>query len=92
MSLRDFGVLILICLVWAGNNIISKIVVAHWGVPPLAYAAVRFGLVALVTLPWLLPAPRPGLAADPGGPADGRRQFRAAVHGLQDRLARRRPR
>jgi len=59
MSLRDFGVLILICLVWAGNNIISKIVVAHWGVPPLFYAAVRFGLVALATLPWLLPAPRP---------------------------------
>jgi drug/metabolite transporter (DMT)-like permease len=59
MSLRDFGVLILICLIWAGNNIISKIVVAHWGVPPLFYAAVRFGLVALVTLPWLLPAPRP---------------------------------
>jgi len=57
--MRDFGVLVLICLLWAGNNIISKIVVAHWGVPPLAYAAVRFGLVALATLPWLLPAPRP---------------------------------
>jgi drug/metabolite transporter (DMT)-like permease len=59
MTLRDFGVLVLVCLVWAGNNIISKIVVAHWGVPPLAYASVRFALVALVTLPWLLPAPRP---------------------------------
>lgn len=59
MSLRDFGVLVLICLVWAGNNIISKIVVAHWGVPPLAYASVRFALVALVTVPWLFPAPRP---------------------------------
>jgi drug/metabolite transporter (DMT)-like permease len=59
MSLRDFGVLVLICLVWAGNNIISKIVVAHWGVPPLFYASVRFALVALATLPWLLPAPRP---------------------------------
>ncbi len=59
MNLRDFGVLILICLVWAGNNIISKIVVAHWGVPPLFYASVRFALVALATLPWLLPAPRP---------------------------------
>ena len=59
MSLRDFGVLVLICLVWACNNIISKIVVAHWGVPPLFYAAVRFAIVAAVTLPWLLPAPRP---------------------------------
>ncbi|WP_165189338.1 DMT family transporter [Caulobacter soli] len=59
MSLRDFGVLVLVCLVWACNNIVSKIVVAHWGVPPLFYAAVRFAIVAAVTLPWLLPAPRP---------------------------------
>jgi drug/metabolite transporter (DMT)-like permease len=59
MSFRDFGLLTLVCLVWASNNIISKIVVAHWGVPPLFYAAVRFAIVAAVTLPWLLPAPRP---------------------------------
>ncbi|CAN5469226.1 DMT family transporter [soil metagenome] len=59
MSLRDFGLLVLVCLVWACNNIVSKIVVAHWGVPPLFYAAVRFAIVAAVTLPWLLPAPRP---------------------------------
>ena len=59
MKLRDFGLLVLVCLVWACNNIISKIVVAHWGVPPLFYAAVRFAIVAAVTLPWLLPAPRP---------------------------------
>lgn len=59
MTLRDFALLVLICLVWASNNIVSKIVVAHWGVPPLFYATVRFCLVSLVTLPWLLPAPRP---------------------------------
>ena len=59
MSLRDLGLLVLVCAVWASNNIISKIVVAHWGVPPLFYAGIRFGLVALVTIPWLLPAPRP---------------------------------
>ncbi len=59
MALRDFAILVLICLVWAANNIVSKIVVAHWDVPPLFYAAVRFMLVALCTLPWLLPAPRP---------------------------------
>lgn len=59
MTLRDFALLVLICLVWASNNIISKIVVAHWGVPPLFYASVRFALVCVVTLPWLLPAPRP---------------------------------
>lgn len=59
MSLRDFGLLVLVCLVWACNNIVSKIVVAHWGVPPLFYATVRFALVAAATLPWLWPAPRP---------------------------------
>src|SRR3990167_2513089 len=59
MSLRDFGLLVLICLAWAGSNIVSKLVVAHWGVPPLYYAAVRFALVAAITLPRLLPAPRP---------------------------------
>jgi len=61
MALRDFFVLVLICLVWAFNNIVSKIVVAEWGVPPLFYAAVRFALVALCTLPWLFPAPKPTL-------------------------------
>ncbi|MDB5457512.1 MAG: hypothetical protein JWP92_3097, partial [Caulobacter sp.] len=57
--LRDFGLLILICVIWASNNIVSKIVIAQWGVPPLSYAAVRFVLVMLATLPWLLPVPRP---------------------------------
>jgi len=59
MSLRDFGILLFVCVVWASNNIVSKIVVAEWGVPPLFYATVRFALVALVTLPWLWPRPRP---------------------------------
>ena len=59
MALRDFALLVLICLVWASNNIISKIVVAQWGVPPVFYAAVRFAIVAACTLPWLLPAPKP---------------------------------
>jgi len=59
MALRDFALLALVCVVWAFNNVISKIVVAHWGVPPLFYASVRFAIVMAVTLPWLLPAPRP---------------------------------
>ena len=59
MALRDFALLVLICLVWASNNIVSKIVVAQWGVPPVFYAAVRFAIVAAVTIPWLLPAPKP---------------------------------
>ena len=59
MALRDFGLLVIICLIWALNTIVSRIVVADWAVPPLFYAACRFAVVALATLPWLLPAPRP---------------------------------
>ena len=59
MKLRDFLLLALVCLLWAGNNVLSKIVVSHWHVPPLFYTAVRFAIVAAVTLPWLRPVPRP---------------------------------
>ena len=60
MSLRDFLVLVGICLIWATNNVVSKLVVSDWNVPPLLYAAIRFAIVAAVTLPWLRPMPRPG--------------------------------
>lgn len=59
MSLRDLGLFVLICLVWAGNAVVSKVIISHFGSPPLFYAAARFGVIALVTLPWLFPAPRP---------------------------------
>ena len=59
MNLRDFLMLVAICLVWAVNSVVSKVVVSTWDVPPLFYAALRFGIVVLVTLPWLLPLPRP---------------------------------
>jgi drug/metabolite transporter (DMT)-like permease len=59
MSLRDFGLLTLVCLVWASNNIVSKYVVSHLGLPPLFYAALRFAVVAVAASPWLLPMPRP---------------------------------
>ncbi len=59
MALRDFALLVLVCLIWATSNVIAKFVVADLAVPPLFYAAVRFALVAAITLPWLFPAPRP---------------------------------
>lgn len=59
MNLRDFLLLVGICLIWATNNVVSKVVVSDWQVPPLFYAAVRFALVAALTLPWLRPMPRP---------------------------------
>lgn len=49
----------MICLIWAFNNVLSKIIVDNWAVPPLFYAALRFAVVALVMLPWLRPVPRP---------------------------------
>jgi drug/metabolite transporter (DMT)-like permease len=59
VSLRDFVILVGVCLIWAFSNVLSKIVVGQWDVPPLAFAAVRFLVVVVATLPWLLPAPRP---------------------------------
>lgn len=56
---RDFLLLVLICLVWGYSNVLSKVVVSHWGIPPLFFAAVRFAVVLAVTFPWLLPMPRP---------------------------------
>jgi drug/metabolite transporter (DMT)-like permease len=59
MPLRDFAIMLAVCLVWAGQNIVSKYVVSILGAPPLLFAATRFAVVALVTLPFLRPAPRP---------------------------------
>ncbi|MDP3852374.1 DMT family transporter [Phenylobacterium sp.] len=59
MALRDFALLVLVCLVWAANNIVSKFVVSYMDVPPLFYAAVRFAVVAVVVFPWLRNPPRP---------------------------------
>lgn len=59
MNLRDFGLLFAICLIWAGSNVLSKVVVGDWQIPPLYFAAVRFAVVLAVTIPWLRPVPRP---------------------------------
>ena len=59
MKLRDFVMLVLICLVWGYSNVLSKVVVGGWAIPPLFFAAVRFAVVLAVTAPWLLPMPRP---------------------------------
>lgn len=59
MRFRDFLLLVVVCVTWAFNNVLSRIVVADWDIPPLFYVAMRFSVVALVMLPWLLPMPRP---------------------------------
>lgn len=59
MALRDFALLVMVCLLWAVNNIVSKYVVAYLEAPPLFYAAVRFAIVAVAVAPWLRPTPKP---------------------------------
>ena len=59
MSLRDFSIFVLICLVWAFNTVAAKIVVTDMQVPPLFFGMLRSAVIALAVLPWLLPMPRP---------------------------------
>ncbi len=59
MKPRHFLLLVVVCLFWASNNVLSKVVVSHWHIPPMFYTAVRFLIVFLATSPWLLPVPRP---------------------------------
>src|SRR3990167_762233 len=58
MSLRDFGLLFLICFVWGVNLVMTRWVVSDFHVPPLFFAAVRFLGVAVVLLPFLRPVPK----------------------------------
>lgn len=51
MRLRDFVLLVFVCLMWGFSNVLSKLVVGPWHVPPLFFAALRFLIVLLVTLP-----------------------------------------
>jgi len=48
-----------VCLIWAASNVLGKLVVGDWAIPPLYFVALRFLIVAAVTLPWLLPIPQP---------------------------------
>jgi len=57
VNVRDFALLTLICVAWGLNLPLTKWVVES--VPPLFYAALRFGGIALVLSPWLRPVPRP---------------------------------
>jgi hypothetical protein len=59
MTPRDFGLMTLVCLIWAANSIISKLVITNLGAPPMFYAALRFAVVLAVVWPWLRNAPRP---------------------------------
>lgn len=88
MTARDFTLLIVVCALWATNTVVSAVVVAphqltELGVPPLFYAALRFALVSLVTLPWLLPRPRPTLRIVAVGLLMGAASFGLLFMGLR---------
>lgn len=59
MNIRDFFILVMICVAWAFSTVLSKVVISDLNAPPLFYAAARFLIVALVCLPWVLPLPKP---------------------------------
>lgn len=59
MRPRDFLILVGVCLVWGYSNVLSRTVVGEWRVPALFFAALRFAVVVVATLPWLRPMPRP---------------------------------
>lgn len=53
MSLREFSVLMLVCLIWGLHFIVMKFTIFQMGVPPLFYAALRVTLLAVILLPFL---------------------------------------
>ena len=57
MSLRSLVVMVIVCLVWAANTIVSKLAVDDLAVPPLFYAAMRALIVVACLLPLLRPLP-----------------------------------
>jgi len=58
MKTRDIGLALLVCLIWAANQIISRLVVTNLGIPPIFYSLVRSMVIALLLLPMLRPPPR----------------------------------
>jgi O-acetylserine/cysteine efflux transporter len=53
MPVRDVSLLVLLCVIWAANVIVSRIVVTDMAIPPLFYAAMRSLVVVAVLFPWL---------------------------------------
>ncbi|MDC9826388.1 DMT family transporter [Devosia sp. ZB163] len=48
-----------VCLIWALNLIVSRVLFSELGVAPIFYAAARFLIVAAILAPLLRPLPRP---------------------------------
>ena len=75
MNLRDFSLLFLVCSGWAAHTIISKIVVSGMQIPPLYYASIRYGVIAVCASAWIFPCP------NRDGASNGRWGICAFLHG-----------
>ena len=56
MPVRDLLLLLVICLVWAGNFLTSAFALRE--IPPFLFTAVRLGMLALLLVPFLRAPPR----------------------------------
>lgn len=59
MHPRDLAMMAGICLVWALNSTLAKVMISGYGVPPLMFGSLRCLVIALAVSPWLFPIPRP---------------------------------
>lgn len=55
MKPQHLALMLLICAVWGGNFVVSKLAINHF--PPVLFTALRFAMVGLLMAPWLRWAP-----------------------------------
>jgi O-acetylserine/cysteine efflux transporter len=87
MQLRDLAIMVVVCLIWALNGIVSKVVVSQYGVPPLFYGALRCLVITLAVWPWLYPMPQPRLRLVAASFLIGGGSFAIYFVGLKDATA-----
>jgi drug/metabolite transporter (DMT)-like permease len=87
MQLRDFAVLVAVCLTWGLNSFVAKVVVSQLGVPPLFYGCLRCLVITLAVFPWLYPMPHPRLRLVAASFLIGGGSFAIYFVGLRDATA-----
>jgi len=58
MRPRDIALVLLVCLIWASNQVMSRLVVTDLSIPPIFYALVRSMVIATLLCPMLWPIPK----------------------------------
>ncbi|WP_421790859.1 DMT family transporter [Hyphobacterium sp.] len=91
MSLRDFTAFFAVCVFWGLNFVVAKFAVtgapgwvpAFEGVPPVAFAFLRFALLTLLLFPFLRPLPKQWLTLFGVAMGMGAMQYGLIFVGLQ---------